>query len=107
MKIVINSPSKLAMRVGIPVLYPTTVVFDRNLGTATIERKILFYLTEAKTILLNSIREAHVVRRKTSKSSSYKPALTVNVGHQIELPGFDKESSKRAVQLIRDFLNAT
>jgi len=106
MKIVVNSTNRLMMRVGIPVLHPTTVLFDRNKGTVTVERRIFFYLTEAKTVLLNSIREAHVVRRQTRKSSSYKPALTVNVGHQIELPGFDRESSKKAVQLIRDFLGA-
>ncbi len=92
------------MRTGVPVLHPATLVFDKDTGTATIERKILFYLLDARTIMLKSIREVHVVRRKTHKSSSYKPEITLNVGHPIELPGFDRESSKKAVKLIRDFL---
>ena len=106
MKIIISLPDRLAMEVGIPTLYPTTLVFDRNIGTLTVERKILFHVFETKSLLLNSIQDVHVVRRKTSKSSSYKLSFTVNVGYPVELAGFDRESSKKAVQLIRDFLGA-
>lgn len=93
------------MRAGVPVLHPTTLVFDKDIGTATVERKVLFYLLDARTIPLESIREVHVIRRKTNKSASYKPELTLNVGNPIELRGFDRESSKKAVKLIRDFLS--
>ena len=94
------------MRAGIPLLNSTLCVFDKKLGTAKIERKILFYLLETKTVLLKTIRTVHVVRHRTRKLSSYKPVLVLDIGHSIELPGFGRESSKEATWLMRDFLDA-
>jgi hypothetical protein len=104
MRVTENTTDRLAMRAGVPVLHPTTLVFDKKNGTATVERKILFYPFEARTFPLKSICDVHVVKRSSRNSSSYKPALSVDVGRPIELSGFSRETSKKAVQLIRDFL---
>ena len=106
MRVIENTPDRLAMRAGIPLLYSAVCVFDKKLGTAKIERKILSYLLEAKTVPLKTIRSVHVVRHKTRKLSSYKPVLVLDIGHSVELPGFGRESSKEATRLMRDFLGA-
>jgi hypothetical protein len=106
MRMIENTPDRLAIRAGIPLLNPILYVFDKKLGTAQIERKVLFYLLETKTVLLKTIRTVHVVRHRTRKLSSYKPVLVLDIGHAVELPGFGRESSKEATRLLRDFLNA-
>lgn len=106
MKILENTQARLVVRSGIPFLASTMCVFDKESGTANIERSYFQVPLRRVSFPLRAIQRVCIVKRKQPQLNSYRPALIMGLRQPVELPGFSKTSAKAMFQLIREFLMA-
>jgi hypothetical protein len=100
-KIVENTPQRLALQSG-----STSVTLDKEAGTATLQRKIMFISLKPASVPLTEIADVTLdsVMDPASHAEVDHAMLKLRTGGGWVLAASDKKSANAAIAAIRSFL---
>lgn len=106
MKIVEQSATKLAFKIGMPYFNGSECAFDRNTGRATIKRWVLLWPRRTIDLALGDIAGAKLGVASVSGQGGeqFYPIVVLKSGKQVTLPTFSETAARRAVDAITAFL---
>jgi hypothetical protein len=101
MAIVESTPQRLVLRSG-----STTLMLDKNAGTATLQRKLLFWALKPLELPLSEVAEV-AVDAGVDRASGIDVCNTMMVsraGAAWALPAADKKDAEATAATMREFL---
>ena len=105
MKVIEKTDSRLAIKLGLPLLWSTSCTLDKERGLADFESRALALLVRREEFALADILEAYVRKKHRRGSTAYTAVVTLKSGHQLELNTLGPDEAKDAIRKITQFLN--
>ncbi len=107
MKVLQETATKLVLKLGVPLLNHGTCTIDRVAGQVTVAAR-MFMWPRKRTVPLREVQGVELYRGEATPPDparvSYCPALRLQSGRRLFLPGFGRKSSAAAVERIQKFL---
>jgi len=105
MKFIEQNDTRLAFKIGIPLISWTQCDLDRTTGRARIKRVMFFYPRKTIDIPLDEIQGVALMGGTGVENSVYEfPMLTLNSGERIKFAVHQYSQSKKAVDAVGAFL---
>jgi len=107
MKIIEQSATRLAFKIGLPFFNGSECDFNRSTGRAVIKRWMLFWPRKPIDIPLDDIASAKLGMSAVSSQGGYNyyPILVLKSGKPINMASFTESAAKKAVDAISAFLS--
>ena len=107
MKIIEQSATRLAFKIGLPFFNGSECDFNRSTGRAVIKRWMLFWPRKPIDIPLDDIASAQLGMSAVSSQGGYNyyPILVLKSGKPINMASFTEAAARKAVDAINAFLH--
>lgn len=114
MKIIEQTKDRLVFKIGVPYFNGTSCEFDRAKGRAVLKRVMLFWPLRTIDLPIEEIAAARLASAfglsgdtTTDTYSKDYPVIELKSGTRISLAAASEKVSKKAVEMINDFLNGS